>query len=156
VPTGEEEVIECGLVFRSIGYRGRPVDDVPFDERRGLIRNVGGRVCDEEERPHRGEYVVGWIKRGPSGVIGTNKKDAADTVARVKEDVAAGALNAPRDPDPEGALAFYAERAPHAVTWQGWQAIDAQERSLGEPHGRPRVKLVRLEDLRAAGLAAPR
>ena len=83
VPTGEREEIECGLVLRSIGYRGRAVDDVPFDPRRGLIRNVGGRVCDEESRSHRGEYVVGWIKRGPSGVIGTNKKDAADTVAKV-------------------------------------------------------------------------
>ena len=92
VPTGEEEVIECGLVLRSIGYRGQPVDDVPFDEERGLIRNRGGRVCDEDGRPHRGEYVVGWIKRGATGVIGTNKKDAADTVARILEDAEGGVL----------------------------------------------------------------
>jgi ferredoxin/flavodoxin---NADP+ reductase len=72
VATGEEEVIECGLVVRSIGYRGRPLDDIPFDERRGLIRNDGGRVCDDDGRPCRGEYVVGWVKRGPTGVIGTN------------------------------------------------------------------------------------
>ncbi|MGH3263201.1 MAG: FAD-dependent oxidoreductase, partial [Trebonia sp.] len=72
-PTGEEELIECGLVLRSIGYRGQPLAGVPFDQRRGLIRNEGGRVvCDEGVC--RGEYVVGWIKRGPSGVIGTNKK----------------------------------------------------------------------------------
>ena len=71
------------------------VDDVPFDERRGLIRNVGGRVCDEDSRSHRGEYVVGWIKRGPSGVIGTNKKDAADTVAKIVQDAGAGALREP-------------------------------------------------------------
>ena len=81
MPTGEEEVIECGLVLRSIGYRGRPLDGIPWDERRGLIANEGGRVA-------AGEYCVGWIKRGPSGVIGTNKKDAADTVARILEDEA--------------------------------------------------------------------
>ena len=92
VATGEVEELRCGLILRSIGYRGRPVDDVPFDAARGLIRNVGGRVCDEEARSHRGEYVVGWIKRGPSGVIGTNKKDATDTVARIVEDAEAGAL----------------------------------------------------------------
>src|SRR5919202_1923859 len=73
VPTGEEEVIECGLVLRSIGYRGRPLGDIPFDERRGLIRNEGGRVCEQDGAPCRGEYCVGWLKRGPSGVIGTNK-----------------------------------------------------------------------------------
>src|SRR3954468_2202619 len=123
VPTGEEEIIECGLVLRSIGYRGTPLAGIPFDERRGLIRTLGGRVCEEDGMSCRGEYAVGWIKRGPSGVIGTNKKDAADTVARVREDAEAAALNAPRDPDAEAALAFYAERAPHAVTWEGWQAI---------------------------------
>jgi ferredoxin--NADP+ reductase len=147
VATGDEEVIDCGLVLRSIGYRGRPVDDVPFDERRGLIRNTGGRVCAESGDAHRGEYVVGWIKRGPSGVIGTNKKDAADTVARILEDREAGALNTPAISDPEAIAAFYAERAPDSVTWAGWEAIDAHEKSAGEPHGRPRVKLVRLADL---------
>jgi ferredoxin--NADP+ reductase len=147
VPTGEEEVIPCGLVLRSIGYRGRPVGDIPFDERRGLIRNDGGRVCDEEGRPHPGEYVAGWIKRGPSGVIGTNKKDAADTVAKVVADAEAGALNEPADADPEACAAWLLERVPDAVTWQGWQAIDAQERAAGEPQGRPRVKLMRLDEL---------
>src|SRR5205085_11889249 len=93
VATGEEEVIDCGLVLRSIGYRGTPLPDVPFDDRRGLIRNDGGRVLDYDGRPVPGEYVVGWIKRGPSGVIGTNKKDAADTVARLLEDSDAARLN---------------------------------------------------------------
>jgi ferredoxin--NADP+ reductase len=145
VATGEEEVIGCGLVFRSIGYTGRPVDDVPFDPERGLIRNDGGRVCDEGGAPHRGEYVVGWIKRGPSGVIGTNKKDAADTVAKIVEDAEAGLLDAPKA-DADGWQ--------HAVTWEGWQAIDEHERAAGEPHGRPRVKLVRLAELEAAGRRA--
>jgi ferredoxin--NADP+ reductase len=142
VPTGEEEVIGCGLVFRSIGYTGRPVDDVPFDPARGLIRNDGGRVCDEQGVPLRGEYVVGWIKRGPSGVIGTNKKDAADTVAKIVEDAEAGRLEAPK---------AEADGWPDAVTWEGWQAIDEHERAAGEPQGRPRVKLVRHDDLVAAG-----
>jgi ferredoxin/flavodoxin---NADP+ reductase len=90
---------------------------------------------------------VGWIKRGPSGVIGTNKKDASDTVARIIEDRQAGTLNAPAHPDPDDIAAFYAQRAPDSVTWAGWEAIDAHEKSAGEPHGRPRVKLVRLADL---------
>jgi ferredoxin/flavodoxin---NADP+ reductase len=150
VPTGEEEVIACGLVLRSIGYRGKPVDDVPFDEKRALIRNDGGRVCDEDGTPHRGEYVVGWIKRGPSGVIGTNKKDAADTVSKIVADAEAGLLDAPR-PDAADCADWIAAAAPDAVTWEGWQAIDEQERTLGEPHGRPRVKLVRVADLVAAG-----
>jgi ferredoxin--NADP+ reductase len=150
VPTGEEEVIACGLVLRSIGYRGRPVDDIPFDARRGLIRNEDGRVCDEDGRPHAGEYVVGWIKRGPSGVIGTNKKDAADTVARIVEDRDAGALPAPAQPDPEAIAAWLEERVPHLVEWDGWRAIDEHETSAGEPHGRPRVKLVRHDELRDA------
>jgi ferredoxin--NADP+ reductase len=149
VATGEVEEIECGLVLRSIGYRGRPVDDVPFDAARGLIRNVGGRVCDEESRSHRGEYVVGWIKRGPSGVIGTNKKDATDTVAKIVEDAQAGALAAPTAHDRDWIRA----RVPAAVQWSGWQAIDERERRAGEPQGRPRVKLVTLPELRAAAVA---
>jgi ferredoxin/flavodoxin---NADP+ reductase len=147
VSTDEEEVIECGLVLRSIGYRGRPVGDIPFDERRGLVRNDGGRVLGEDGRPMPGEYVVGWIKRGPTGVIGTNKKDAADTVAKIVEDAEAHLLDEPRDDDPESIAAWVSRRAPDAVTWSGWQAIDAHEQGLGEPHGRPRVKLVRLADL---------
>ena len=150
VATGEEEVIGCGLVFRSIGYTGRAVDDVPFDPARGLIRNDGGRVCDEQGVPHRGEYAVGWIKRGPSGVIGTNKKDAADTVAKVVADAEAGVLDGER-PDADELAPWLAACAPDAVTWEGWQAIDEHERAAGEPHGRPRIKLVRLADLVAAG-----
>ena len=154
-PTGEEEVIDCGLVLRSIGYRGLPLAGIPFDERRGLIRNEGGRVrSDEGACP--GEYVVGWIKRGPSGVIGTNKKDAADTVAKVLQDVEAGALGRP-DPSlavPEATEAWLMERVPGLVTWEGWEAIDAHESLLGEPLGRPRVKLVALEALLEASRSA--
>jgi ferredoxin--NADP+ reductase len=147
VATDDTEVIDAGLVLRSIGYRGKPVDDVPFDERRGLIRNTGGRVCAESGDAHKGEYVVGWIKRGPSGVIGTNKKDSADTTAKIVADRDSGTLNAPSITDPDEIAAFYAQRAPDSVTWAGWEAIDAHEKTTGEPHGRPRVKLVRLADL---------
>ena len=143
VPTGEEEVIACGLVLRSIGYRGVPLAGIPFDERRGLISNLGGRVLSESGEHEIGEYVVGWVKRGPSGVIGTNKKDAADTVARVLEDREAGKLNEPTDADPEACEQWLAEQCPGLVTWEGWRAIDVHETGLGEPQGRPRVKLVR-------------
>jgi ferredoxin--NADP+ reductase len=147
-PTGREEVIECGLVLRSIGYRGVPLAGIPFDERRGLIRNQDGRVSDESG-VCPGEYVVGWIKRGPSGVIGTNKKDATDTVARILEDVETARLNpVPAAQADEAAIvAWLDERVPDHVTWAGWEAIDARESSLGEPFGRPRVKLVRIEEL---------
>jgi ferredoxin--NADP+ reductase len=152
VPTGVQEVIECGLVLRSIGYRGQPIAGIPFDESRGLIANDGGRVLDGAAVVP-GEYVVGWIKRGPSGVIGTNKKDAADTVARIAEDVAAGALGTP-DPDlsdPDAVVAWLQLRAPEHVTWEGWEAIDARESALGQGAGRPRVKLVSLAELVRAG-----
>jgi ferredoxin--NADP+ reductase len=146
VPTGEEEVIPCGLVIRSIGYRGRPLPGIPFDERRGLIRNAGGRVCEEDGTPRRGEYAVGWIKRGPSGVIGTNKKCATDTVAALLEDVVGGRLAEP----PEGAdEAWLRARVPGLVTWRGWEAIDEHERALGAPAGRPRIKLVRVPEMLA-------
>ena len=146
--TGETEEIVCGLVLRSFGYRGTPLAGIPFDERRGLIRNENGRVCDDEGKC-RGEYVVGWIKRGPTGVIGTNKKDAADTVARIMEDVESDALSEPSPElaDPDAVAAWLNERVPGHVTWAGWEMIDAYEASLGEPTGRPRVKLVRLAEL---------
>jgi ferredoxin/flavodoxin---NADP+ reductase len=137
-------------VLRSIGYRGRPVEGIPFDERAGVIRNDGGRICDEQGRPLPGEYVVGWIKRGPTGVIGTNKKDAAETVSKVVADAERGALADIEGEDAESIAVWLSERAPEAVTWAGWQAIDEHERGLGEPHGRPRVKLVRLGELVAA------
>ncbi len=155
VATEVEEVIPCGLVIRSIGYRGTPLEDVPFDVRRGLIRNAGGRVCEEDGTPLRGEYVVGWIKRGPSGVIGTNKKDAADTVARIVEDAEAGRLGEPSAADAEATGEWLRGSAAGVVEWDGWQAIDEHERALGESQGRPRVKLVREHQLVAAGRGTP-
>ncbi|MFZ0040897.1 MAG: FAD-dependent oxidoreductase [Solirubrobacteraceae bacterium] len=157
-PTGEEETIECGLVLRSIGYRGVPLAGIPFEERRGLILNIDGRVVGADSSVCRGEYAVGWIKRGPSGVIGTNKKDAADTVARILEDAEAGELGepTPEDCDPETITEWLDDRVPGLVTWGDWEAIDAHESALGESSGRPRVKLVRLAELIEASRATRR
>jgi ferredoxin--NADP+ reductase len=151
--TGTFEEIPAQLVFRSIGYTGEPVGDVQFDERRGLIRNEAGRVTDAGGAHQLGEYVSGWIKRGPSGVIGTNKKDSQDTVTKILEDAAAGRLNEPVSDDIEMMIATHCE---HAVTWEGWQAINAIETAAGEASapGRPRVKLTDWAALREAAQQA--
>jgi len=145
-PTDMTDVIECGLVFRSIGYRGVPLDGVPFDERRAVIPNEGGRITDGGV-PVLGEYAVGWIKRGPSGIIGTNKRDAQETVDAILEDAAADRLLDPTDPDPDSLEQLLHERKPDHVTYAGWEAIDRAEREAGEAAGRPRVKLTRTEEL---------
>jgi ferredoxin--NADP+ reductase len=144
--TGELETIPAGLVLRAIGYRGTPLPGVPFDERRGVIPGEHGRVVGPAG-PCPGEYAVGWIKRGPTGVIGTNKKDAQETVDAILEDLAAGRLPEPPAPDPEELLATLRARQPELVTSAGWSEIDRHERARGEPAGRPRVKLTRLEEL---------
>ena len=145
-PTGEHETIPAGLVMRAIGYRAVPLPDVPFDERRHVIPNVKGRVLEDDA--HRsGEYVVGWIKRGPTGVIGTNKKDAQETVDSLLEDLAAGRIPEPAEPDPATIESTLRARVPKLVTYAGWDRIDRHERGLGEPHGRPRVKLTRIEEM---------
>jgi ferredoxin/flavodoxin---NADP+ reductase len=138
----ERTELPAQAVFRAIGYRGTPLADVPFDNDRSLIANEGGRV-------RRGEYVVGWAKRGPSGVIGTNKKDASDTVARLLEDLADGRLLDPEPIDDAALEEFVRSRQPELVDYERWVQIDRHERGRGEPHGRPRVKLTRLEELLA-------
>jgi len=148
VVTEQEETIPCQLVFRSVGYAGKPLPGVPFDERSATIPNDHGRVLDAPGGTQRpGEYVSGWIKRGPSGIIGTNKKDSQDTVDHLLQDQAAGKIPSPAVEDPDAILTLLAERAPDHITYTHWEAIDEHERSLGEPHGRPRVKLVRHEHL---------
>jgi ferredoxin/flavodoxin---NADP+ reductase len=161
-PTSEHETIAAGLVFRAIGYRGTPLPGVPFDERRGVIPNEGGRVTDPSSgatRPR--EYVVGWIKRGPTGVIGTNKKDAQETVDAILADLSAAANGrsarpAPAQPDAAAIEDLLRARRPDLVTYEGWSEIDRHERSLGERSGRPRVKLTRLDEmLRIAAAEGP-
>ena len=140
--TEHTEVIPAGIVFRSIGYRGVPLPGLPYDERSGTIPNEGGRIA---ELP--GEYVVGWIKRGPTGIIGTNKRDAQETVDNVLADLEAGRLLEPSEPDRDSVEALLDERKPEHVTYAGWEAIDRAEREAGEPHGRPRVKLTTFDEL---------
>jgi ferredoxin--NADP+ reductase len=148
VPTDDREVIPCGLVFRSIGYRGVGLREVPFDEDRGTIPNREGRVV-EDGRPLPGVYCAGWIKRGPTGVIGTNKKDATETVDQLLADARAGRLPN-TSATPEKVLALLQERGVEVVAYGGWEAIDSLERGRGEPHGRPRIKLCSWDELLAA------
>jgi len=154
-PMDATEELECGLVFRSIGYRGTPLEGLPFDERRGVVPNDRGRIL-QGDTPLRGEYAVGWIKRGPTGIIGTNKRDAQETVDLLFEDVDSGRLLDPADPDRDSLDALLAERKPEVVTYAGWEAIDRAEKAAGEPHGRPRVKLCSFEELLDAARAAER
>jgi ferredoxin--NADP+ reductase len=141
-PTGNTEVIPAGLVLRSVGYKGVPLPGVPFDEQRGVIPNEGGRVGGAERT-----YVAGWIKRGPSGVIGTNKKDATETVDLLLEDARAGRLRA----DGGDLALLLGQKGVRHVELDGWRAIDAVERSAGEPLGRPRVKLRTWDELLDVG-----
>lgn len=145
--TGERETIECGLVFRSIGYKGVALDGIPFDDGRGVIPNEGGRVIDQERgEPVPGQYAVGWIKRGPSGVIGTNKKDASETVDHLLADLHAGRVPT-QAADAAAVEGWLAERVPEHVTYAGWEAIDRAEQERGKPLGRPRVKFCRIDEM---------
>ena len=160
--TEERERIDVGLVFRAIGYRGLPLAGVPFDERHGVIPNEAGRVTDPATgAPCPGEYVVGWIKRGPTGVIGTNKKDAQQTVDAILADLSArsngaGGVLAPEHPDAEAIERLLVARKPDLIPYEGWREIDRHERSHGERQGRPRVKLTRIEEmLRVAAAETP-
>ena len=131
-----------GLIFRSIGYRGTPIPGVPFDDRGATIHNDNGRVTLPDTGEHLpGVYTAGWIKRGPSGVIGTNRKCAQDTVNLMLEDAAARILPPPTTSHEE-LLAAAAGRGVEIVDYAGWERLDAHERALGEAQGRPRVKIV--------------
>jgi ferredoxin--NADP+ reductase len=140
--TGQRETLPTQLVVRAVGYRGVAIPGLPFDERSGTIPHTDGRINDRS-----GDYVVGWIKRGPSGVIGTNKSDSQDTVDTLVADLASAQL---RDVGPDYAdelARWLVGQQPELVTDDHWQAIDAHERSAGEPYGRPRVKLARVADM---------
>lgn len=149
VPTGETETIACQLVLRSVGYRGLPVEGVPFDERGCTIPHREGRALDEQGIAVPGVYCTGWIKRGPSGVIGTNKKDAVETAESLLDDLRNHRLPLPEAGTAEAIDALVADRRPDAIAYAGWQAIDEAERGAGEPSGRPRVKICSWDDLLA-------
>ncbi len=150
-PTERFEELPVGLVFRSVGYKGVPLPGVPFNEKWGVILNDKGRVLDPEtKQPVRGEYTAGWIKRGPTGVIGTNKPDAAETVAGMMEDLAAGAVLTPAEPEPATVDRLVRERQPRVVSYQDWLRLNEIEVARGREAGRPRVKFTRAEDMLAA------
>ncbi len=158
-PTDERETIPAELAFRAIGYRGVPLSGVPFDDRSAVIPNDGGRIIDPSTgEPIPGEYVVGWIKRGPSGVIGTNKRDAQETVDAMLADLSSlngsqapstgpGGTHGPSSPDASSVERLLRARQPDIVTYAGWEAIDRHERALGESAGRPRVKLTSIDEM---------
>ncbi|MEY2516594.1 MAG: ferredoxin/flavodoxin---NADP+ reductase [bacterium] len=149
----ESQTIACDFVLRSVGYRAVPLPDVPFDERSFVLPNERGRVLTPDGESLPGVYAVGWIKRGPTGILGTNKRDAEETVGCLADDLASGALVQPPSPRREQIDALLAERRPDIVTAAGWRAIDDGERERGRQTRRPRVKLASRDELLAAAAA---
>ena len=142
--SGHTEELDCGLVLRSVGYRGLPIPGVPFDEESGRIANRDGRVV-REGNVVPGMYAVGWIKRGPSGVIGTNKPDSQATVEKLLEDV--DDLAPCETPDSEALENLLKERGIRVVTFEDWTKIDQAEIARGARAGKPREKFTRLEEI---------
>ena len=142
--TGERSQLDCGLVFRSVGYRGAPMEQVPFHEKWGIFPNDAGQVTSDDG-PVPGLYVTGWIKRGPSGVIGTNKADSVETVATLMEQLSD--IPACEVPDTSAVLKILKDRNVRVVSFDEWQQIDAAEVAAGEAAGRPREKLVTVADM---------
>jgi ferredoxin--NADP+ reductase len=150
-PTDRFETLDVGLVFRSIGYRGVPLPGVPFHESWGVIPNDGGRVLDPATKePLLGQYTAGWIKRGPTGVIGTNKPDAAETVDNMLADVREGSTLNPTHSSTEDAESLVRRRQPCVVTYTDWKILDEIELNRGKEQGRPRIKFTRVDEMLAA------
>lgn len=147
--TEDYETIPVDLVFRSVGYRGVALPDVPFYERWGTIPNDKGRVLTQQDKGEQviGDYVVGWIKRGPSGIIGTNKPDSVETVEMLLEDFRAGKLLQPSDASLEGIKGFVAKCKPDYVSFADWERLDQIETERGAAIGRSRLKFTRIEDM---------
>ncbi|CAM8994768.1 unnamed protein product [Rhodiola kirilowii] len=158
VGTGEYDHINTGMVLKSIGYKSVPVDGLPFDHRKGIVPNVKGRVLgnnqDGSQHPQPGLYVCGWLKRGPTGIIGTNLYCAEETVASISEDLEQGSLSSslklPK-PGREGLSQLLDSRNVRIVPFSGWEKIDAEERRLGSLKNKPREKLASWEELLKAG-----
>jgi ferredoxin/flavodoxin---NADP+ reductase len=146
-PTERRSTLPTGLVFRAIGYQGVPLPGIPFDAMAGVIPNEAGRIMDPRTgEPVPGEYVVGWIKRGPRGIIGTNKPDSQETVRMLLEDLAAGRLDKPEVPSRAVLERLLAERRHDFVSYDDWQLIDLLEQERGAG-ARPRVKFSRVEEM---------
>jgi ferredoxin--NADP+ reductase len=145
--TGEQEVIEAGLVLRSIGYRTVPLEGVPFDHATSTISNIAGQVVHPNSgETVPGEYVVGWAKRGPTGLIGNNRTDSASTVERMVADLPS--LNGSAgDHDPSRVERFLRDRGIDYVTYRDWKILDRHEVGRGEDQGRPRVKVTTVAEM---------
>ncbi len=149
--TDRYEELPVGLVFRSVGYCGMPLPGVPFNERWGVILNEHGRVLDpDSHQPRVGEYTGGWIKRGPSGVMGTNKPDALETVEGMMEDLAAGRTLAPQVEDAAATERMIRQRQPLYFSYEDWHRLDEIELEHGRAAGRPRVKFTRVDEMLTA------
>ncbi len=147
VATDVYEELPAELVFRSVGYRGVPIAGLPFDDRSGIVPNDAGRVFDPGTgTPISGVYVAGWIKRGPTGVIGTNKPDAAETVEQILSDLTAGLLDTP-DGDHEAVETWVRSRRSDCITYGDWHRLNGLEVEQGKSSGRPRVKFVTTEEI---------
>jgi len=149
--TGEFETLKAGMILRSVGYRGLPLPELPYDKRSGIVPNRQGRVIDTDSgQPIARIYVAGWAKRGPTGVIGTNKADAVETVACLLEDAREAGRGFAERPDLEETDRLLYGRGAHCVSYDDWCRIEALEEERGAKEGRPRVKFVRAEEMLAA------
>jgi len=149
--TNQFEELATGLVFRSVGYRGVALPDVPFNDRWGVILNDKGRVIDpESKQPIVGLYTSGWIKRGPSGVVGTNKPDSVESVTCMLEDFSTGSILQPANADAASAAKFIGERKPDYFSYADWKCLDQLEQERGKACGRPRVKFTSIEEMKKA------
>ncbi len=147
--TGEYETIPICAIFSSVGYQGVPLPGVPFDEARGTIPNVKGRVLTQPDGDEQsiGDYVAGWIKRGPSGVIGTNKPDSTETVKSLLEDARQGKLLTPSKPDRAAVESLLKERGIRYISYEEWQILDRLEIERGKAEGRPRRKFSDVDEM---------
>ena len=147
--TEVEEEIPVGLVFRSVGYRGAALPAVPFHESWGTIENDKGRVQSADGNQATGLYTAGWIKRGPTGVIGTNKTCAQETVNCMVEDIRTGLHFNPAETATSAMETLLWERQPNIVTFDDWKKIDQAELAKGDATNRPRVKFTNIDDMLA-------
>lgn len=149
VGTGEHEILPATMIVKAVGYRSVALPDVPFHEKWGIIPNEEGRIVDPEtDRTLPREYVVGWVKRGPTGLIGTNKADAVETVEKMIEDLPE--IPPAENPDPAAVETLLAERGVRFVEYHDWQTLDELETQRGKDQGRPRVKFCRVDEMLAA------
>ncbi len=145
IDTGEFEIVPLGALYRAVGYFSSPLDEIPFDETRGVIPNEQGRVLGLDGRHVPGMYATGWIKRGPVGLIGHTKSDAMETLECLLAD--RDSWWQPAEPDAAAIPALLAEREVPYTTIEGWHRLDAHEMSLGEPEGRQRIKVVPRDEM---------